>query len=248
MTKRRPWSFHALRSWIVTVIARASFGECTAGIDCSSEAQPRRSRRKPVGKPKPQDRDPSGSEGVAPFRAQDPHHDEVLVRTFVPGVATQTPLLLETAGLVRVDRALVVGEDVEVDLLQVALVEGVVEQDAHRLGTEPLSPVLLREGDPELAVARHLVEVEELAAPDQDARGFDREARSVTPALAGVPVEIRLETGEGLRLGGTVVDERVDVVIVVVLPEPRKVLPLDRSQDDALASQHAPSVAVRGRC
>jgi hypothetical protein len=87
------------------------------------------------------------------------------------------------------DRLMVVSKRVQTHLVSVAVQEGILEQERHGLPAKSNPPALAL-GDPDAGPAgpRVLVELEQLAGPDERSLNLDREVGPTNPrTLSPIP-------------------------------------------------------------
>jgi hypothetical protein len=110
-----------------------------------------------------------------------------------PHVRSQAAFFDKAARLIRTNRAGVIPVYLQPNFAHVAQPESVIEQQGNGLATVSLRPVILiADGDTQLACLVDLVGVKQRTLTDLLAVGFNRERCTVSPACAGILVELCL--------------------------------------------------------
>src|SRR5690606_2010420 len=114
----------------------------------------------------------SGSGG--PFFAQDAHVDQIVVSAVRPDMIAQAAFFGKTDCLICSDGTLVFAMHPQKHFVQITMLKGVIHQQADRLAPIAFAPVgFVADGDSKLAGMRSRIKVEQRAAADQLAIGFN---------------------------------------------------------------------------
>jgi hypothetical protein len=159
-----------------------------------------------------------------------------------PGRLTQPPLFQEPRLAVRTNCTGIVREHVEPDPIHVQVGERVIDERSDGVLSVALSPVVAPDLDADLATSVEMIDRVKAALPDQFAVDHDREVERVPFAFLISCLVPRLELGAREGADRSLRRQDRDFMIRDELPQPRQVRRLDRSQEDAFARKHSPSL------